>query len=71
MNQVIHIQKKIGERIRFLRIKHNISQEELEKLSGIHRSTISEIEHGKKNLSLKHLYLLAVAFQIEIQELFD
>jgi transcriptional regulator with XRE-family HTH domain len=62
--------QKIGENIRYRRIRYNLSQEGLEQLTGIHRITISQIERGKKNVSLRYLCLLPEILNIEITDLF-
>jgi len=41
------ILREIGERLKTRRLNKNISQQELARLSGLSRSTISEIERGK------------------------
>ena len=53
--------KKFGERVRELRIKKGISQEELAELSGLHRTYISSVELGKRNVSIINIYALAKA----------
>ena len=40
--------KKFGERVRELRTKKGLSQEELAELSGLHRTYISSLELGKE-----------------------
>jgi len=44
-----------GERVRDLRKKKNISQEELAHLSGLHRTYIGMIERAEKNITLKNI----------------
>jgi len=41
------------------RIKQNLSQKELSKLTGIHQSEISKLENGERNPSIKLLQRLA------------
>ena len=53
--------KKFGEKVRELRTKKGISQEELAELSGLHRTYISSVELGKRNVSLINIYALAKA----------
>jgi DNA-binding XRE family transcriptional regulator len=47
--------KGVGAKIREFRIKLNMSQKDLAKLSGIKQPDISKIEEGKKNITLETL----------------
>ena len=64
------ILKQFGNRIKELRKNKNISQEDLATLSGLHRTYIGMIERGEKNITLKNIEKVALAFNIEISELF-
>ena len=46
------IEEKVGKRIKELRNKLNISQEELGFRSGVHRTYIASLEVGKRNVSI-------------------
>lgn len=54
----------VCEAVRKRRIVMNISQEELSKRCGLHRTYISILEHGERNLSLKNLQRLAEALEV-------
>jgi transcriptional regulator with XRE-family HTH domain len=56
--------KKFGERVRELRTKKGLSQEELAELSGLHRTYISSLELGKRNVSLINVFALAKALGV-------
>lgn len=56
--------KKFGEKVRELRIKKGLSQEELAEISGLHRTYISSLELGKRNVSLVNIYALAKALGV-------
>lgn len=56
--------KKFGERVRELRIKKGLSQEELAEISGLHRTYISSLELGKRNVSLINVFALAKALGV-------
>ena len=64
------IQVVFGERIRELRLKKGISQEKLAELANLHRTYISSIELGHRNVSLHNIKALADALGVHIQELF-
>jgi len=66
---VENINTKLGKKIRELRQKKNLSQEELADLSGFHRTYIGMVERAEKNITLKNLEKLADALGIDIKEL--
>lgn len=57
-------------RIRDLRTKLNITQEELASRSGVRRETIVFLEQGKYNPSLKLAHDVATALETSIDQLF-
>lgn len=63
--------EQIGDKIRQLRVKHNISQEELGRVLGRSHATISDIERGETKLSVKDLTKLADYFRISASEILD
>lgn len=65
------IQKKFGDKIRDLRKQKGLSQEELAFRSGLHRTYISDIERGSRNVSLKNIERIAKALGISSKVLFD
>jgi transcriptional regulator with XRE-family HTH domain len=60
-----------GDRVRVLRLKAGISQEELAARSGLHRTYISSVERGQRNISLTNIHSLADALGVDVQELFE
>lgn len=56
--------KQFGQKVRELRIKKGISQEKLAELSGLHRTYISSLELGKRNVSLININALAKALGV-------
>ena len=59
-----------GNAIRAIRQNQKISQEELADLCGLHRTYISDVELGKRNVSLENIDKLAYALNISISEIF-
>ncbi len=57
-------------RIKELRAKHNLTQEELAKKVKVRRETIVFLEKGKYNPSLKLAHNIAKTLKISIEELF-
>ena len=54
-----------GNRLKTLRRSQNISQEELAFRSGLHRTYISSVERGERNISLANIVKIAKALAIE------
>ena len=59
-----------GKAVRAIRQDKKISQEELGDLCGLHRTYISDIELGKRNVSLENIEKIAHALQVKKSELF-
>jgi putative transcriptional regulator len=57
-------------RIKELRAKHNLTQEDLAKKVGVRRETILFLEKGKYNPSLRLAYDIANVFGCAIEEVF-
>ncbi len=57
-------------RIKELRARHNLTQEELAKNVGVRRETIVFLEKGKYNPSLKLAHDVAKVLETTIEELF-
>ena len=57
-------------RIKELRARHNLTQEDLAKEVGVRRETILYLEKGKYNPSLKLAHDVAKALKTTIDELF-
>ena len=65
------IKIKFGLRLRELRKARNISQEELMAATGIHRTYLSEVERGIRNISIVNVEKLARALHVDAMEMFD
>lgn len=64
------IKCQFGTIVRQLRTKRNLSQEKLAELTGLHRTYISEVERGDRNISLVNIYKISQALNIRLSELF-
>ena len=60
----IAIEKRLGISVKNWRNRLGISQVELAKRSGFHRSYISDVERGSRNISLKSIEKLSEALGI-------
>ncbi|XMB85920.1 helix-turn-helix transcriptional regulator [Mycoplasmatota bacterium WC44] len=63
--------KEFGNAVRYYRLKQKISQDELGRLSGLHRTYIGSVERGEKNATIKTVLSLALALKIEPSDLFQ
>lgn len=57
-------------RIKELRARHNLTQEDLAKKVGVRRETVLYLEKGKYNPSLKLAHSIAKVLQTTIDDLF-
>ena len=62
--------RAIGRRIRQLRTERGWSQEKLAEKSGLHRTYISTVEKGERNLAALNLRRFARAFGLSVARLF-
>lgn len=60
-----------GKTIRKIRLSKNISQEKFADLCNLHRTYISDIELGKRNVSIENIGKMASALDMNISELFQ
>lgn len=63
--------KQFGKKLRELRKKANLSQEELGFRAGIHRTYIGAIERGEQNISVDNIHKLAKALKVPVNKLFE
>ena len=61
--------ERIGKKIRALRKKKGLSQEQLAYESGLDYSYLNQIEAGKRNLSVKSVARIAKALGVKIEEI--
>lgn len=64
------ILNRFGCAIRKIRQDRHISQEQLADMCGLHRTYISDVELGKRNVSLENIEKMALAFDMSIAKLF-
>lgn len=65
-----NISQKIGKAIQKRRHDLNLSQEKLAEKSKLHRTYISDVERGKRNITLNSLGKILSALEISFQEFF-
>lgn len=62
---------RFGKTIRRLRTQQNLSQEAFADLCELHRTYISDIELGKRNVSLENIEKIAKALGTNVSQLFS
>ena len=60
---------RFGNRLRELRQAKGISQEALADLAGLHRTYVSSVERGERNISLQNIDRLASALEVSLADL--
>lgn len=61
----------LARNVRRLRTATGLSQEELAARAGLHRTYISSIERGQRNVSVENIFAIATALGCAPQELVD
>lgn len=69
-NNNLDILITFGQRVKELRNKQKLSQEEFAYLCGLHRTYIGMIERGEKNITLKNINKISEALNLKIDVLF-
>ncbi|MBY0458655.1 MAG: helix-turn-helix domain-containing protein [Gemmataceae bacterium] len=60
---------RFGRRLREVREGAGLSQEKLAELATLHRTYVSSVERGKRNISLENIERLAVALGVSLRDL--
>lgn len=64
-----HISSRFGVRLRELRRQRNLTQVRMSVDYGIDRSYLSDLERGRKSISLQFLEVIALGMQMSMSEL--
>ena len=65
-----HILIRYGQAVRKVRLEQGISQEELADRCGLHRTYISDVELGKRNISLENVERIAISLNRTLSDFF-
>ena len=65
------LRRRFGEIVRKGRTEKGFSQEEFAEFSGLHRTYLSDVELGKRNVSLDNIACIARALNTSISSLFE
>ncbi len=64
------IRKVFGDRIKEIRLGKGVSQEALAAAADLHRTYVSSVERGERNVSIVNIARLADALKVPIREFF-
>jgi transcriptional regulator with XRE-family HTH domain len=62
---------QFGMRLRQLRLERDLSQEDLAELADLHRNYVSQIECGRRNVSLLNILKLAHGLKVRPTKLIE
>ena len=65
-----HILIRYGQAVRKVRLEQGISQEELADRCGLHRTYVSDVELGKRNISLENIERIAISLNRTLSDFF-
>lgn len=64
------LQRRLGTRLRELRLKRGWTQDVFADKSGFHRAQVGAFERGEMNITIGSLLLLAQTFKVKVVDLF-
>lgn len=64
------IKARFGTVMKISRVEKGITQEFLAEKTGLHRTYISEVERGIRNISLENIYKITIALDQNLEEFF-
>jgi DNA-binding XRE family transcriptional regulator len=64
------VSSRFGRRLRELRRQNELTQSDMARKFGIDRSYISDVERGRKSISLSLLEVIALGLRISLSDLF-
>ena len=67
----MRIEARFGSNVKVLRTQRRITQVELARRTGLHQNYISEIEHGKRNITLRVMEIIVKALGVQEKEFFN
>ena len=67
----MNIKEKFGQKVKQLREDKNFSIEYLANISNVDRNYISDIEKGKRNVSIEIMEKIIIAFNIDFTTFFN
>lgn len=66
-----NIKLAFGLRVKELRLEKGLSQEKLANLAGVDRTYMTQVENGKRNISIENIRKICMALDVSIAQFFD
>ncbi|MCI0419325.1 MAG: helix-turn-helix domain-containing protein [Acidobacteria bacterium] len=66
-----NLRKVFARKLRHRRLQLGISQEELAELAGLHRTYVSSVERGERNISIDNIERIAAALKLQPSSLLE
>jgi XRE family transcriptional regulator, regulator of sulfur utilization len=63
------IERQVGLKIKALRSKKGLTQDELAELAGLNRVHLYRVENGKQSLTLRSMKIIADALDVRVRDL--
>ena len=63
------VQKAVGQRIKSVRSKKGVTQDQLAELAGLNRVHLYRIETGRQSMTLRTLKIIADALDVKMKDL--
>ncbi len=67
----MNIKDKVGQRVRELRHELGLSQEALANKAGVDRTYMTDVENGRRNISVELLEKIITALEVSFEEFFN
>lgn len=67
----MNIKAKVGQRIKQIRTEHGLTQEALANKADLDRTYVTDVENGRRNISIVNLEKLIHALNISISDFFN
>lgn len=67
----MEIKEKFGERLREIRLERGLTQEELARKAGFHRTYAGNIERGLENPTIEAVSRIAEVLDVPVKSLFE
>lgn len=64
-----HVFIRFGKVLKKVRTHRGLSQEKLAEIAGLHRTYVSTVERGQRNISILNIEKLAVALEVPMSKL--
>lgn len=62
--------QRFARNMKMFRVEREFSQEKLAELAGLHRTYISAVERGKRNISIDSIEKISNALEVDAMDLF-